>query len=173
MNSDLKDALLVDLKIQWEDHMHMRDQCWKTIQICAALVIGLVGADLRFQSILITAFIGFLVILASLSGIRITERHRKKQAEKFDAIFRIEEALGLIPEIYEYEPEPKEASELKDLQCPRPKIGPSQEDYGILDGKCTPTFIMHIHWVIVAFAAVFILARAAGALASECVLSSG
>jgi len=134
------------LELEWQDHFHMRDQTWKTLQIEAALVLGLIGADLKFETLWVTGVIGLLIILAAVSGFMITLHHRNSQKLKFENIIRFEEWLGLItPELLEGVKPPKPFARI-DLVHP-----------GRMN---TPLFIMRMHIVIGVFVLIYVIARA-------------
>ena len=133
------------LEIEWQDHFHMRDQTWRTLQIEAALVLGLVGADLKFASVWVTTIIGFLIILSTLSGFMITLHHRKNQNFKFENIIRFETWLGLI-----------EPGLLEGVKPPKPF---SWSDLIHPKHMNTSLFIMRMHIAMGLFTAVYVTAR--------------
>ncbi len=141
-----RDSVLKLLEIEWQDHFHMRDQTWRTLQIEAALVLGLVGADLKFESLWVTGAIGLLIILSTMSGFMITLHHRRNQQFKFENIIRCEKWLGLIgPDL------------LVGVKPPVPfkwiaLFHPARMN--------TPLFIMRMHLAIGLFVIVYVAASA-------------
>ena len=133
------------LEIEWQDHFHMRDQTWKTLQINAALVIGLVGIDMKFTFVWVTTIIGLLIVLSSLSGYMITLHHMTGQRFKFENIIRFEKWLGLIaPDL------------LKDVTPPEPFKWLQIFHLRFMN---TSIFIMRMHIAIAIFAIVYVVAR--------------
>ncbi len=137
------------LELEWQDHFHMRDQTWKTLQIEAALVLGLIGADLKFETLWVTGAIGLLIMLSAISGFMITLHHRNSQKLKFENIIRFEEWLRLItPEL------------LEGVKPPKPFAWVDLIHPGRMN---TPLFIMRMHIVIGAFVFIYVIARASTA----------
>lgn len=83
------------MDLAWRDHHHMREQTWRTVQIEAALVAGLIGLDWQIQNVYVTIAAGSLVMVAAMFGVQITLHHRKGEIRKFTHITNCEEALGL------------------------------------------------------------------------------
>ncbi|MDO8752485.1 MAG: hypothetical protein Q7J80_01210, partial [Anaerolineales bacterium] len=63
------------LELEWLDHFNMRDQTWRTLQVEASLVVGLIGADFKFEEAWVTLAIGLLISLTTISGFLITVHH--------------------------------------------------------------------------------------------------
>ena len=96
----MKEIYLKDMEIQWNDHFHMRDQTWKTLQYTIAIFLGVVGLQFKEgidPNILLIAKSALLV--TSLLGLIIALHHRIRQRLKFDLINFYEEKLGLKPDI--------------------------------------------------------------------------
>lgn len=76
----MKDIYLKDMEIQWNDHFHMRDQTWKTLQYTIAIFLGVVGLQFKEgidQNVLMT---GKLALLAtSVLGFVVALHHRNRQ----------------------------------------------------------------------------------------------
>ncbi|MBN1348846.1 hypothetical protein JXJ21_05510 [candidate division KSB1 bacterium] len=135
------------LQIEWQDHIQTRMQTWKTLEIEAALVLGLIGADLKFDNIFVVIIIGIILILSSISGIAITAHHRKAQIRKFTHIDRIEEKLELHADDL-----------LSNVHVPS-----EFRWFDVINFKKvnTPLFILRMHFAILSFTAIYILARLA------------
>ena len=144
-NTPTDESLRHQLQIEWQDHIQTRQQTWESLKIEAVLVVGLIGADLKFSNIYIVIIIGIILFFSSLSGLAITIHHRKGQIRKFIHIDRIEERLHLhIPGL------------LDDVFPPKPFkwidiINPCKVN--------TPLFILRIHIAILLFTVVYIIAR--------------
>ena len=89
------ESLRRQLEIEWQDHFQTRAQSWSALQIEAILFVGLVGADLRFDNVLLVIVFGGLVFLSGLFGFALTATHWSVQERKFRSINELEEALGL------------------------------------------------------------------------------
>lgn len=139
------DALRSQLQIEWQDHFQTRAQSWRTIQITGALLLGLIGADIKFNEIWVTTTIGVLLLLTSLSSFFVTLRHWKIQIAIFGRIYRIEELLGLLHPNSLGEGHPPGKYSKFDV------INPST--------SYVPVFIIRIHVIITFFAAFYILVR--------------
>lgn len=137
------EALRTQLQIEWQDHFQTRAQSWRTIQISGALVLGLVGADIKFNEIWVTTTIGILLILTSLSSVAVTLRHWRIQIGIFRRIYRIEELLGLLNSLGEGHT-PGTYSKFDVINPKRPYV---------------PVFIIRIHIIITVFTVFYILAR--------------
>lgn len=88
-------ALLEDLKLQWADHFHMRDQTWKGLVGTMTVFLGVVGLEAQSLSdaVMFPAYVG--VVASAAFGILLTEHHRYRQRQKFQIITRLEEALQI------------------------------------------------------------------------------
>ncbi len=140
-----EETLRTQLQIEWRDHIQTRSQTWKTLEIEALLVVGLIGADLKFNNIWVVVILGFVLFFASLSGIAITKHHRTGQIRKFTHIDRIEETLGLHqPGLLDsvHPPRAFKWSDIFDLK----KVN-------------TPLFILRMHIAIFLFTLVYVVAR--------------
>lgn len=91
--ADRNDILLKELEIQWQDHFHMRDQTWKTLQYSILFFLGVVGLEFKVvdKIFLLPAYISVFII--SLLGISVALHHRKRQKEKFRMITIYEKEL--------------------------------------------------------------------------------
>ena len=90
------ESIRLALDKAWQDHHHTRDQTWKSLQIEAALVAGLIGIDWQLATIQATVAAGLLVMIAAFFGMRITIQHRNNvECKKFDFITKFENALGI------------------------------------------------------------------------------
>lgn len=89
-----KAVLLKFLEIEWQDHFQTRTQTWKTLEIEAPLVIGLIGIDWQLRNRLATMIVAALLIIAAYFGARITIHHREVEQNKISTIIDIENALG-------------------------------------------------------------------------------
>jgi hypothetical protein len=142
------ESLRVQLRIEWQDHIQTRIQTWKSLEIEALLVIGLVGADIKFDDLAVLLVLGLIIVLASLSGIQITKHHRVGQIRKFTHIDRLEETLGL------------HRTGLLDNVHPPSKfmwvdvVNPVKVN--------TPLFILRMHLAILIFTIVYVVARIVG-----------
>ena len=93
-----KEIYLKDMEIQWNDHFHMRDQTWKTLQYTILFFLGVVGLELKVgvnQRVILLAYIAVCVI--STLGLIVGFHHRNRQNMKFDLIKLYEEKLELTP----------------------------------------------------------------------------
>lgn len=96
----MKDVYLKDMELQWNDHFHMRDQTWKTLQYTIAIFLGVVGLQFKEDIDPNVLFIGNLALLAtSVLGFIVALHHRERQKIKFELIAFYEEKLGLTPDI--------------------------------------------------------------------------
>ncbi len=94
----MKDVYLKDMEIQWNDHLHMRDQTWKTLQYTILLFLGVVGLEIKEGTDQNVLLIGKLAILiTSILGLLVAFHHRNRQSLKFDLIKLYEEKLELTP----------------------------------------------------------------------------
>ena len=133
------------LELEWQDHFDMRDQTWRTLQVEAALVVGLIGADYQFDEIWVTITVGLLILFVTISGMQITLHHRRAQLFKFENIIKLEKELGLfVPRL------------LGTAKAPRPFVW---TDIFHPFRMNTPLFIMRAHLAILVFTIVYVLAR--------------
>lgn len=98
MCMEMKEIFLKDMELQWNDHFHMRDQTWKTLQYTIAIFIGVVGLQYNEgidQNILLISKIALLA--TSILGFIVALHHRSRQNLKFDLIEFYEEQLELTP----------------------------------------------------------------------------
>jgi len=94
-------VLLKLLELEWNDHIQTRSQTWRTIEIEALIAVGVVGADIQFRSVLVTAILGAILIVATLVGVGITFHHRNTvEVQKFTHIIELERRLGAIPDVF-------------------------------------------------------------------------
>lgn len=84
-----------DLQSQWQDHFHMRDQTWKSLNYSILLFIGVVGLQMKVTDKPILSLAFLAVLLTSAFGILIAIHHRRRQHEKFEIIKIYERELGL------------------------------------------------------------------------------
>jgi hypothetical protein len=85
MSSDVE-ILLKCLELEWQDHFQTRIQTWRTLEIVAAIAVGLVGIDWQIGNRFATSAAALLLIAAAGFGVLITRRHRKVEREKFENI---------------------------------------------------------------------------------------
>jgi hypothetical protein len=90
-----EDSIRLALRLAWKDHHHVRDQAWKALFAQIALTALLVAADFFLRSCAATFLIGFVAVLAAISGMLFLLHHRRIEARKFSHIYNCEEALGL------------------------------------------------------------------------------
>jgi hypothetical protein len=137
------------MNIAWKDHLHTRDQTWKSLQIESILAAGLLGIDLKIgnEYELATIVIGFLVIASAYFGAKITIHHRLIMIKNFAHISKCEEHLGLIGDVI---------TEFNINDSPSPL-----KFWHVFDPRKnnTVTYILRMHIAIVLFAFVLILIR--------------
>lgn len=139
------EALRTQLQIEWQDHFQTRTQSWRTVQISGALVLGMVGADIKFNAIWVTTIIGVLLTLTSLSSVAVTLRHWRIQIGIFRRIHRIEDKLGLLHSNSLGEGHPPGIYSAFDVFNPKRTY--------------VPIFIIRIHIVITLFTVFYISMR--------------
>ena len=90
-------AISSAMKIQWQDHFHMRDQSWEVLKYSAVFFVGVVGLQFKVtdRATLITAYSALLI--TSALGVIVTLHHRYRQKEKFKIITKYEQELRLYP----------------------------------------------------------------------------
>ncbi len=133
------------LQIEWQDHFQTRAQSWKTLQVEIGLILGLVGADLKFNNIWITSVLGILVLFLSLSGFLVTLAHWRVQIRIFKDINAIEKALGLL--------NPKFLSQ--------GHVPATFKWNDIINPKCSyvPIYILRLHIAVTLFIIIYIIAK--------------
>lgn len=144
MSNDVE-ILLKCLEIEWQDHFQTRIQTWRTLEIVAAIAVGLVGIDWRIGNPFATSAAALLLILAAGFGANITLRHRKVEREKFEHIIEIEQKLKL-PEFGLFKGI-KPPALIKWLDVINPKK------------SNTPLFILRMHLILMAFGIVYLISR--------------
>jgi len=140
-----EETLRNQLQLEWQDHIQTRSQTWKTLEIEAALVLGLVGADLKFDNVGVAVILSVLLIISCISGIGITVHHRRGQIRKFTHIDRIEEVLGLHQKGL--------------LDAVHPPSEFKWIDILIPWRNNTPLFILRMHIAIMIFTVIYAFAR--------------
>lgn len=147
----------------WRDHHHARDQTWKALQIEAVLGAGLVTIDAQHASFKPTLAAAALVVAAALFGVLISWHHRKLERRKIIHVFNCEQYLGLhrddlIPAHEEGAGLQKKPAQVRDgaVALPQPFTW-----WQVLDVRRTNTalFIMRMHFAIIAFAVIVVVAR--------------
>ena len=92
-----REGAIKDLELQWNDHLHMRDQTWKTLNNSALIFVGVVGLEIYrgTPSIVMIAAYSALILVSTL-GLLVALHHRRiQQKVKFPIIVRYEIILGL------------------------------------------------------------------------------
>jgi hypothetical protein len=140
----LRQALLKDLELQWQDHFHMRDQTWKTVNNTALLFLGIVGLEIKEVGDLVMVPAYVVVILTSYFGWCVARHHRRREQQKFAFISAYEERLGL--------------SELK-----RPILEGERATVGVTGKIFTGRFIGIMHIAIGVVGLVLLIRRCASA----------
>jgi len=140
-----EETLRNQLQLEWQDHIQTRSQTWKSLEIEAALVLGLIGADFKFDRVEIAIILGVLIVLSCISGIGITVHHRRGQIRKFTHIDRIEEILGLHRKGLLDTVHPPAEFRWIDI------INPARNN--------TPLFILRMHFAILLFTVIYVGAR--------------
>ena len=65
-----KQLILKDLEIQWNDHFHMRDQTWKTLNYSILTFLGVVGLNVSGKIGFEAVIISYLTVsVVSLLGV--------------------------------------------------------------------------------------------------------
>jgi len=145
-NSEMPDSksILKVLELGWQDFFHARTQTWETLKIEAALVVGLIGADFKFDNVWVALLFGGLIVLATFSGILITLHHREGQITQYRHISNAEKALHLSPNI------------IDGIKLPE-----SIHWIDIINPKAhnTPLFILRMHIAIMLFALIYVGAK--------------
>ena len=94
----MKDIFLKDMESQWNDHFHMRDQTWKTLQYTILIFLGVVALDFKGNIDPDILQFGYVAVLVtSALGLIVAFHHRNRQKLKFELILFYEEKLGLTP----------------------------------------------------------------------------
>ena len=91
-----EEALRVKLQLLWEDLFHLRNQTWRTLEMEAVLLIGLVITDLTLRNHYISCLLVAIVAMSVLSGATATLHHRKTQIRILRHINHIESALRIV-----------------------------------------------------------------------------
>lgn len=93
---DEKTSILSEnLKTQWQDHFHMRDQTWKVLQYSILFFLGVVGLEIKHVNTAYLVLAYSAVILTSAFGFIIGLHYRRRQKEKFEIIAAHEKELGI------------------------------------------------------------------------------
>ena len=50
-----EESLISTIECAWQDHHHMRDQTWKTLQMEAVLVAAVVAVEFKYGQLLTTS----------------------------------------------------------------------------------------------------------------------
>ena len=139
-----EETLRQQLDLQWRDHIHVRDQTWRALQMVAVVLLAIIGADVSLQKGTTLLPLAAVQACASLFGMAITIHHRNVQVHKFKYIFRMEERLGLHgPGLLDRVKEP-EALGWRDVLSAR---------------MPTPTFILLTHVLLLAFTLSYVWVR--------------
>ncbi len=140
-----EEVLLKCLEIEWQDHFQTRSQTWRTLEVEAALAVGLVGIDWRLANIFATSATALLLIIAAFSGALITLHHRKVERGKFQNIIEIEQQLHL-----------PESGLFKNAKLPEPIRW-----FDVLNPRksSTPLFILRMHIILLLFGAIYLVFR--------------
>ena len=85
-----------DLKTQWQDHFHMRDQSLKSLQFSIAVFGGVIALSSQKDLDCCVVAVAFLLV-SILCGIGayVSWRHSKIEKIKFEMIEKYEKKLGL------------------------------------------------------------------------------
>ncbi len=140
-----KETLHNQLRIEWQDHFQTRAQSWKTLQMEIGLILGLIGADLKFDNIWITSVLGILILFSSLSGFLVTLAHWRVQIRIFKDINAIEKALGLLNSNF----------------LGQGHVPATFKWNDIINPKCSyvPIYILRLHITIILFTLIYIVAK--------------
>jgi hypothetical protein len=84
-----------NLKTQWQDHFHMRDQTWKVLQYSILFFLGVVGLEIKGVEPVFLILAYASVIVTSAFGLIIALHHRRREKEKFKIIGLHEKELGI------------------------------------------------------------------------------
>ena len=84
-----------NLKTQWQDHFHMRDQTWKVLQYSILFFLGVVGLEIKQVEPVFLILAYASVIVTSALGLIIALHHRRREKEKFKIISLHEKELGI------------------------------------------------------------------------------
>jgi len=145
MQEPEQESIRMAMDQAWRDHHHARDQTWRAVQIEALLAAGIVGVDFQMENFGATLAAGILVIIAAMFGIMISLHHRKLEIRKFTHIMNCEEALGL-----------HQPNLIDKVSLPSPITFWDAFRFRKMN---TALFILRMHVAIMAFAAIFIVAR--------------
>ncbi len=165
------ESVQLAMSLAWKDHHHARDQTWRALGIVAVLGGGLVAVDISSSNLIATTGAGILVILGAIFGLWITKNHRDLERRKFIHIMNCEEMLGLHRD---------DLIPLEDDHPEKDDDPKDQLDQMIRDGMVavpgkfsfwrvfnfkkhnTSLFIMRLHFALILFSVIFVLARAYG-----------
>ena len=89
-----KEVLLKFYDMEWRDHFQTRRQTWKTLEIDALLVVGLLGINWQLGNFIATGIVSLLLVMTAFFGARITIYHREVEIDKLSNIKEIETKLG-------------------------------------------------------------------------------
>jgi hypothetical protein len=89
-----KAVLVAILGNEWHDHFNTRQQTWKTLEIDAVVVVGLIGISWQLHNHIATSLVAVLLMLTAFFGACITIHHRKVEVNIFEHIIDIEKDLG-------------------------------------------------------------------------------
>ncbi len=140
--SSRTEILLKFLEIEWQDHFQTRTQTWKTLELEALLVVGLIGINWQLRNQAATMVIAALLVIATFFGARITLHHRDVEVKKISTIIDIERRLGAA-----------EMGLFAEVARPTPL-----KWHSIFSGKAsTPLFILMMHYVILIFGVTYLI----------------
>jgi hypothetical protein len=95
-DSNLKDAMLKDLELQWKDHHHMRDQAFKALTNSVLVFLGVVGLEIKDVGNIVMIPSYCVLIFIALIGLIVAAHLRIRQGQKFLFIGIYEKELGLF-----------------------------------------------------------------------------
>ena len=144
---DTNEILLKCLDIEWQDLFQVRTQTWRPLETEAVLAVALVGIDWRLGNIYATSAVAILLIVAALSGIIITLRHRNDvEIGKFTHIIDIEKRLGLC----------KPGGVYEKVKAPAPMKWTQAFSFKY---RSTMHFILRMHLILMAFGFIYFVFR--------------
>lgn len=88
-------AVMKCLEVEWHDHLHMRDQTWKSLNYSMVFFGGLVAAWQKLDPIVVVV-VAAAVTLITFLGFRLAMHHRECQTLKLRAIKNLEGHLDLL-----------------------------------------------------------------------------
>lgn len=140
--SSNKEVLLKFLEIEWQDHFQTRTQTWKTLELEALLVIGLIGINWQLRNQVATTVVAALLMIAAFFGARITLHHRKVEERKIANVIKIEQKLGA-----------EEMGLFDDVTVPTPL-----KWHSVFSRKAnTSLFILTMHYIILVFGVTYLI----------------